>query len=141
MIAVAHYVFWPFDIGVSPVERERARAKTHLGDALRVGVLAEDEGSELRIEGHLMSCEFCGEAAASLWSNMMAPPNPRLLARQLSCPAARNSVLRHLEQGRPLEPAALAHLRHCEACFDHFLGPAKARSAFEFDGQAVGPLD
>ena len=138
---MAHYVFWPFDIGVSPADRERARARTHLADALRVGVLAEEEGSELRIEGHLMSCEFCGQATASLWSNMIAPANPRLLGRQVTCPTARNTILRHLEQGRPLEAAALAHLRRCEACFDHFLGPAKARSAFENDGQAVGPLD
>lgn len=139
--AVAHYLFWPFDIGESNVDKERGRARTHLSDSLRLGVLAEEEGAELRIEGHLMACEFCEDAALSLWSSSAFPADPPSFVRRVTCPAARNAVLRHLEQGRPLEPAALSHLRRCEACYDHFLAPAKARTALEMDDQAIGALD
>ncbi len=32
-----------------------------------MGVLAQEEGVELCIEGHLMSCELCREPSISLW--------------------------------------------------------------------------
>ncbi len=32
--------------------------------------MAQDEGAELRIEGHLMSCELCREPSISLWERV-----------------------------------------------------------------------
>jgi hypothetical protein len=57
-------IFWPFDIRSPRPDRESARAKTHIADVLWMGVLAQEEGTELRIAGHLMACELCRE----LWA-------------------------------------------------------------------------
>ena len=140
-MAVPHYIFWPFDIGRSEADRERARAKTHIGDDLRVGVFAQEEGAELRLEGHLMACEFCREAAISLWERVREKADPVAFVQRYSCAQARNALLRHLEGGRPLEEAAIAHLRECISCGDQFLESAKVLHMLAVDEDAVSALD
>src|SRR3989304_5942491 len=98
-----HFFFWPFDIGRARAHRERTRAKTHIGDAVRMGVLAEDEGAELRVEGHLMACEICRETSISLWESVRETADPRdppAPDEGHSCMQTRNDILRHLEEGR-----------------------------------------
>jgi len=139
-LAMPHFFFWPFDIGRSRPDRERTRAKTHIGDAVRMGVLAEDEGAELRVEGHLMACEICRETSISLWESVREaadPPASEASAQGFSCLLTRNAVLRHLEEGRALPDDAVTHLRECGGCADHFLGPAKALHTLEVDGAAA----
>ena len=139
-----HFFFWPFDIGRSRSDRERTRARTHIGDAVRMGLLAEEEGAELRAEGHLMGCELCREPSISLWESVREKvdlPDPPASAQGSSCPLARNSILRHLEEGRALPRAAATHLRECDGCSDHFLGPAKALHTLEVDSDAVAGQD
>lgn len=140
MIAVPHFFFWPFDVGSSETDRRRARAKTHITDALRLGVLAEDEGAELRIEGHLMTCEFCGERSLSIWDKTSSAGDLEAPADPVSCPEARNAVFRLLEEGRTLTDPVVEHLHSCQACYDHLVDPAKARFSRD-DGDAVGALD
>jgi len=140
-LAMPHFFFWPFDIGRSRADRERTRAKTHIGDAVRMGVLAEDEGAELRVEGHLMGCEICRETSISLWESVREAADPSALAQPYSCLPTRNAVLRHLEEGRALPGDAVTHLRECEACADHFLGPAKALHTLEVDEDAAAAQD
>jgi len=143
-LAMPHFFFWPFDIGRSRPDRERTRAKTHIGDAVRMGVLAEDEGAELRVEGHLMACEICRETSISLWESVrekVDPPDPPASAQASSCPQTRNSILRHLEEGRALPDDAVRHLRECDGCADHFLGPAKALHTLEVDEDAAAAQD
>ena len=139
-----HFFFWPFDIGRSRADRERTRAKTHIGDAVRMGVLAEDEGAELRVEGHLMGCEICRETSISLWESVRETPDPAdppAPASGSSCLQTRNDLLRHLEEGRALPADVVTHLRGCEGCSDHFLGPAKALHTLEVDEDAAAAQD
>jgi len=136
-----HFFFWPFDIGRSRPDRERTRAKTHIGDAVRMGVLAEDEGAELRVEGHLMGCEICRETSISLWESVREKVDPAASAQGSSCLETRNAILRHLEEGRALPDDGVTHLRECEACADHFLGPAKALHTLEVDEDAAAAQD
>ena len=139
-----HFFFWPFDIGRSKPDRDRARAKTHIGDAVRMGVLAEDEGAELRVEGHLMGCEICRETSISLWESVRETPDPAdppAPASGSSCLQTRNDLLRHLEEGRALPADVVTHLRGCEGCSDHFLGPAKALHTLEVDEDAAAAQD
>ena len=141
VIAMPHYFFWPFDIGRSQTDRERARAKTHIADAVRVGVLAQDEGAELRIEGHLMACEICREPSISLWERAREEADPAAFVQRYSCLRTRNAILRHLEEDRPLAEAAITHLRECIGCADHFLEPGKALHTLEVDENAVAAQD
>ena len=136
-----HFFFWPFDIGKSKPDRERTRAKTHIGDAVRMGVLAEDEGAELRVEGHLMACEVCRETSISLWENVRQADDPAPSVGSYPCLQTRNALLRHLEEGRALPGGAVSHLRECDACAEHFLGPAKALHTLEVDSDAVAAQD
>ena len=140
-MAMPHFFFWPFDIGRSRPDRERTRAKTHIGDLVRMGLLAEEEGAELRVEGHLMSCELCREPSIALWESVREAADPPPFARRYSCLRTRNAVLRHLEEGRALPRAAATHLRECDGCSDHFLGPAKALHTLEVDSDAVAGQD
>ena len=143
-MAMPHFFFWPFDIGRSQPDRERTRAKTHIGDAVRMGVLAEDEGAELRVEGHLMGCEICRETSISLWESVREKADPRdppASDEGQSCMQTRNDILRHLEEGRALPGGVVTHLRECEACADHFLGPAKALHTLEVDEEAAAAQD
>ena len=141
VFAMPHFFFWPFDIGRSRADRERTRARTHIGDAVRMGVLAEDEGAELRVEGHLMACDICRETSISLWESVREKVDPPASAQGSSCLQTRNSVMRHLEEGRALPGEAVTHLRECEACADHFLGPAKALHTLEVDEDAAAAQD
>ncbi len=136
-----HIFFWPFDVGPVPYDKERARAITHVADSLRLGVLAQDEGAELRWEGHLMACPFCHEPVLSLWEQMPEAKDAAAFVQQVSCAQARNAVFRFLEQGRSLEPAVLTHLLSCLTCGDHFLEPAKALYRLEIDEAAVSAQD
>jgi hypothetical protein len=140
-MTVPHYFFWPFDIGRSQADRERTRAKTHIADAVRVGVLAQDEGAELRIEGHLMCCEHCREPSISLWERVREKADPAAFVQRYSCLRTRNAILRHLEEDRPLAEAAVTHLRECIGCADHFLEPGKALHTLAVDEKAVSAQD
>ena len=136
-----HFFFWPFDIGRSKLESERTRAPVHIADSLRVGVLAGDEGAELRMEGHLMACDACRETAISLWERareMTDPPTPH---EPSECLQTRNALMRHLEGGRPLEEVAATHLRGCTACGEVFIEPAKAAHTLAVDEGAVAAQD
>jgi hypothetical protein len=136
-----HYFFWPFDIGICQSDRERTRAKTHIADAMRVGVLAQDEGAELRIEGHLMGCELCRDPTISLWERVREKADPSAFVQRYSCLRTRNAIFRHLEGDRPLAEAAITHLRDCIGCADHFLEPGKALHTLEVDEKAVSAQD
>jgi hypothetical protein len=140
-MAVPHYFFWPFDVGISKIDRERTRAKTHIADAIRVGVLAQEDGAEVRIEGHLMACEFCRESSISLWERVRERADPAAFVQRYSCLQTRNALFRHLEEGRPLAEAAITHLRECVGCADHFLEPGKALHTLEVDEDAVAAQD
>lgn len=140
-MAVPHYIFWPFDIGTSRLDRERTRAMTHIADAIRIGVLAQEEGAELRIEGHLMACELCREASISLWERARERAGPAASVQHYSCLETRNALLRHLEEGRFLAEAAITHLRECIGCADHFLEPGKALHTLEVDEEAAAAQD
>jgi hypothetical protein len=139
-MAMPHFLFWPFDVGISESDRERTRAKTHIADSIRVGVLANEEGAEIRIEAHLMGCEVCHENSISLWERVRAGDLPPIEERY-SCPQARNELLRHLEEDRPLTEPTLVHLMECPACADHFLEPAKALHTLEVDEEAAAAQD
>lgn len=140
MAMAPHAIFWPFDIGRSQ-EQERRRPPTHIADSLRLGVLAQEEGAELRLEAHLMSCQLCRQASLALWEQLPEVADAVALAPQYSCARARNALFRHLEEGRPLEPAAVAHLQSCIGCSDHFLEPAKAIFTAEVDEGAIAAQD
>jgi hypothetical protein len=140
-MAVPHFFFWPFDRGRSETDRERARAKTHIADDLRLGVLAQEEGAELRMEGHVMACEVCREASISLLERMREKVDPVALAQGYSCAQTRNALFRHLEEGRPLDAAVISHLRDCIGCGDHFLESAKALHTMEVDEEAIAAQD
>lgn len=141
-MAVPHFFFWPFDIGRSKIDRERTRAKTHISDEVHLGVLAQDEGAELRIEGHLMGCELCRELCISLWERARAEEaSSAASAQSHSCLRTRNALLRHLQEERPLADEAIAHVRQCVGCTDHFLEPAKALHTLEVDEKAAAAQD
>jgi len=136
-----HAIFWPFDLGRPTKEKERTRAPVHIADALRVGVLAGDEGCELRLAGHLMACEQCQEPAISLWELLRDGDAPALLGRQYSCLQARNALFRYMEGGCVLETAAAVHLRECVGCVENFLEPAKSLYALIVDESAISAQD
>jgi hypothetical protein len=108
---------------------------------VRVGVLAQDEGAELRIEGHLMACEICREPSICLWERAREEADATAFVQRYSCLQTRNALLRHLEEGRPLAEAAITHLRECIGCADHFLEPGKALHTLEVDEKAVSAQD
>ena len=141
MIAVPHYFFWPFDVGISKIDRERTRARTHIADAVRLGVLAQEEGAELRIEGHLMACDVCGESSISIWERAREKADPAAFVQRYACLQTRNALFRHLEEGRPLAEAAVTHLRECIGCGQHFLEPGKALHTLAVDEAAVAAQD
>jgi hypothetical protein len=140
-MSVPHFFFWPFDIGISKIDRERTRAKTHIADAVRMGVLAQDEGAEIRMEGHLMACETCGETSISLWERVREKADPAALVQRYSCLETRNALFRLLEEDRPLAEAAITHLRECIGCGQHFLEPGKALHTLAVDEEAVSAQD
>jgi len=100
-MAVPRYIFWPFDIGSSRLDRAPTRAKTHITDVLWVGVLAQEEGAELRMAGHLMACELCGETIICLWERVREKADPAAFVQRYSCLETRNVLLRHLGRGAP----------------------------------------
>src|SRR3989304_3432822 len=116
-----HMFFWPFDVGKPQLERERTRAPNHIADFVRLGVLAGDEGCELRLEGHLMGCEICQETAISLWERVREHADPPAFVQRYSCLQTRNALFRHLDGGRSLDEAATTHLRECIGCADRFI--------------------
>lgn len=135
-----HVLFWPFDVLPRP-ERERTRPASHISDALRLGVLAQEEGAGWRLEGHIMACPLCHEPALALWEQMPEAKDAAALAPQVSCPQARNALFRYLEQGRRPELAVLSHLLSCLTCSEHFLEPAKALYRLEVDEGAIAAQD
>jgi len=134
-------MFWPWDIGTPHLDRERMRAKTHIADAIRIGVLAQDEGAELRIEGHLMTCEVCGESSIALWERVREKAEPAAFVQRYSCLETRNDLFRYLEEGRALAEAVITHLRECIGCADHFLEPGKALHTLAVDEDAAAAQD
>ena len=141
VMAVPRYIFWPFDIESARLDRARTRAKAHIADVLWMGVLAQEEGAELRIAGHLMACELCREPSISLWERVREKADPAALVQRCSCLETRNALLRHLEEGRLLADAAITHLRECIGCADHFLEPGKALHTLEVDEEAAAAQD
>jgi hypothetical protein len=141
VMAEPRHTFWPFDVRSSRLDRETTRAKTHIADVLRVGVLTQEEGAELRIEGHLMACELCQELSISLWERVRDKVDTAAFVQRYSCLETRNALLRHLEEGRPLADAAIAHLRECMGCADHFLEPGKALHTLAVDEEAAAAQD
>ncbi len=112
----------------------------HLPDDLRLGVLAGVEDEELRLEAHLLTCEFCREPGMTLAEFAETPDGRSAPQQPVACWEARNALLRFFEQGRELEPNAVAHLNVCERCRDHFLEPARAARALE-DESSISALD
>lgn len=135
-----HVFFWPFDIGPAPHEKERTRAATHIADWLRLGVLAQEEGAELRWQAHMMECPLCHEPALSLWEEASGWGLTQA-QRGLSCLQARNEVFRYLEQGRALQVEVLGHLASCPSCAEHFLEVAKVLYRREVDEEAIAAQD
>ena len=110
----------------------------HLPDELRIGVLAGVEDQELRLEAHFLQCDVCREPGMKL-AELADTPDCRCAPQQpVSCWEARNALLRYFEQGRALEPDAVAHLNTCECCRDHFLEPARALRALEDESSVSG---
>lgn len=136
-----HFLFWPFDVDPAPHEKERIRAVTHIIDALRLGVLAQEEGAELRWEGHVMQCPQCHDPALSLWEQLPKCEGADPSTPHVSCAAARNGVFRYMEQGRGLELATLTHLLSCPDCAEHFVEPAKNLYRLEVDEDSVSAQD
>ena len=106
------------------VEPEEELPPSHFPDLMRIGVLAGEEGDELRLQAHFMHCELCREPALRLLkqvsSSAKTPP-----ATQVSCAQARNALFRYFEQGREPAQAELDHLNACGDCCEHFLDPAR----------------
>jgi len=140
-MAVPRYIFWPFDIESARLDRARTRAKAHIADVLWMGVLAQEEGAELRMAGHLMACELCGETIICLWERVREKADPAAFVQRYSCLETRNVLLRHLGEGRPLADAAITHLRECIGCADHFLEPGKALHTLAVDEEAAAAQD
>ncbi len=135
-----HTIFWPFDGEPSFTDMAKARPAGHIGDSLRIGVLAGQEEAEVRMEGHFMQCPQCHDSAMSLWERMPADRNAALF-KEVSCAEARNDLFRYLDQGRSLESGVLYHLLTCEDCSDHFVEPAKALYRLDTDEESIGAGD
>lgn len=119
---------------------EDERPRWHLPDALRVGVLAGDEESMLRLEAHMMCCPQNRELLVSLAEDAVWVGYDSLGA-SVTCQQARNALLWYLEEHRPMGRAAVAHLNVCESCHDHLLEPARAVMSQEVDESAISALD
>lgn len=115
--------------------------RTHISDALRIGLLAEDEGAELRIAGHIMSCPMCGESCLCLWERLQGNTDPPAYVPGPDCCQTRNDVLRYLEDDREVPDATLTHLQDCDSCRTHFIEPAKALYALLVDEDSVAAQD
>jgi len=112
----------------------------HFPDELRIGVLAGMEDHELRLQAHFLSCDVCREPGRAL-AEFADTPDGRCAPQQpVTCWEARNALFRFFEQGRALDPNAVAHLNACECCRDHFLEPARAVRALE-DESSVSAQD
>jgi predicted anti-sigma-YlaC factor YlaD len=120
--------------------RDQPVPPVHFPDELRIGVLAGIEDHELRLQAHFLSCDACRESGRAL-AEFADTPEGRCAPQQpMTCWQARNALFRYFEQGRALDPDALAHLNACECCRDHFLEPARAVRALE-DGSSISALD
>jgi predicted anti-sigma-YlaC factor YlaD len=124
----------PIALGDQPVP------PVHFPDELRIGVLAGIEDHELRLQAHFLSCDACRELGRAL-AEFADTPDGRCAPQQpITCWQARNALFRYFEQGRALDPDAVAHLNACECCRDHFLEPARAVRALE-DESSISGLD
>jgi hypothetical protein len=106
-----------------------------------MGVLAEEEGAELRIEGHIMSCPICGESCLCLWEAVRGNVDPPAYVPGPSCAQTRNDILRYLEDDREVPEPTLTHLQDCDGCRTHFIEPAKALYALLVDDDSVSAQD
>jgi hypothetical protein len=136
-----HIIFWPFDGEPSAADKARARPVGHIGDFLRVGVLAGQEDAEVRWEGHVMQCPQCRESALSLWERLPEGREAIPFLKEVTCAEARNGLFRFLDQGRNLETGVLYHLLTCDGCSEHFIEPAKTLYRFEIDEESVSAQD
>jgi len=120
--------------------RDQPVPPVHVPDELRIGVLAGIEHHELRLQAHFLSCDACRELGLAL-AEFADTPDSRCAPQQpITCWHARNALFRYFEQGRALDPNAVAHLNACDCCRDHFLEPARAVRALE-DESSVSGLD
>lgn len=136
-----HVIFWPFDGEPTEAEKARVRPVSHIGDFLRVGVLAGEEEAEIRWEGHVMQCPQCRDSAISLWERMPEGKDAAPFLRPVSCAEARNGLFRYLDQRRSLEVSVIHHLLTCEECNERFVEPAKALFRLEVDEDSIGAQD
>lgn len=136
-----HVIFWPFDGEPSEAEKARVRPVSHIGDFLRVGVLAGEEGAEIRWEGHVMQCPQCRESAISLWERLPEGREAAAFLKAVSCAEARNGLFRYLEQGRSLELSVFHHLLTCADCSERFVEPAKNLYRLEVDEESISAQD
>ena len=98
----------------------------HFSDALRIGVLAGEEGDEVSLEAHFTDCESCRESALRLVCQGGLGRQARTLMLSVSCAQARNALFRYFEQGRELIQSELDHLNACGKCWKPFLGSARS---------------
>ncbi len=118
-------------VTVEPEEEEEL-TPSHFPDALRIGVLAGEEGDELRLQAHFMHCESCREPGLRLLRRVNVAQG-RTPGPAVSCALARNALFRYFEQGRELTDAELDHLNACDACCEHFLSPARCARHHELE--------
>jgi hypothetical protein len=115
------------------VEPEEELPPCHFPDLMRIGVLAGEEGDELRLQAHFMSCESCREPALRLLGQVSRGTKAPTPETQVSCAQARNALFRYFEQGREPTQPELDHLNACGSCCEHFLGPARCARHHEVE--------
>jgi hypothetical protein len=115
------------------VEPEEELPPSHFPDLMRIGVLVGEEGDELRLEAHFMSCESCREPALRLLQQVSESSQARTPAEPISCAQARNALFRYFEQGREPTQSEIDHLNDCGDCCEHFLGPARCARHHEVE--------
>jgi hypothetical protein len=112
-------------MSVTIESEEQELPPAHFPDLMRIGVLVGEEGDELRLQAHFMSCESCREPALRLARQLSSGPKAGNPSLEISCARARNALFRYFEQGREPTQADLDHLNACPDCCEHFLGPAR----------------
>ena len=117
-------------VTVEPEEEELP--PSHFPDLMRIGVLAGEEGDELRLQAHFMHCESCREPALRLLRQVSQASQPPT-SQPVSCAQARNALFRYFEQGREPTQSELDHLNACADCCEHFLGPARCARHHEVE--------
>ena len=112
-------------MSVTVEPEEELPPPSHFPDLMRIGVLAGEEGDELRLQAHFMHCESCREPALRLLRQVSRDAKAPTPETEVSCAQARNALFRFFEQGREPSKPELDHLSACVSCCEHFLDPAR----------------